>query len=59
MKSGEDYSLDSFFLVTGGSGLVAGAFGSGNASIDFGDTKSNLFNAGLKGKLIFALPTVQ
>ncbi|MCW3096244.1 MAG: Tfp pilus assembly protein PilE-like protein [Chthonomonadaceae bacterium] len=52
-------SLDGFFLVTGGSGPAAGAFGSGRASIDWGDAKANTFGLGLEGKLIFALPAVQ
>lgn len=51
--------LDGFFLVTGGAGTAVGAFGSGRASIDWGDGLSQSFNAGLDGKLIFALPAVQ
>lgn len=52
-------SLDGFFLVTGGTGRIAGAFGSGRASINWGNAPSNQFNAELEGKLIFALPAVQ
>jgi prepilin-type N-terminal cleavage/methylation domain-containing protein len=52
-------SLDGFFLVTRGSGPAVGAFGSGRASIDWGDVKANTFDLGLEGKLIFLLPAVQ
>ena len=52
-------SLDSFFLVTGGSGPAAGAFGSGRASVAWADGLSAGFDAGADGKLIFALPAVQ
>jgi len=62
LKAGDRSSpqaLDSFFLVTGGNGAAAGAFGSGLANIELPGGKSNAFNAVLESKLIFALPAVQ
>jgi len=62
LKAGDRSSpqaLDSFFLVTGGSGPAVGAFGSGLANVELPGGKSNVFNAVLEGKLIFALPAVQ
>lgn len=51
--------LDAFFLVTGGSGPLSGAFGSGRAVIEWTDGTLSKFNASLDGKLIFGLPAVQ
>lgn len=56
---GEPQALDGFFLVTGGDGATAGAFGSGLSVIEWGDRNAGLFNAGLVSKLLYALPAVQ
>ncbi|MCW3099591.1 MAG: hypothetical protein JWL77_5209 [Chthonomonadaceae bacterium] len=49
-----EQELNGFFLVTGGSGPTASAFGSGRASIDGSRQKFNRFDASLDARLIFA-----